>query len=61
MGRVGTRGEEVSKFERLDFQNQVRSNYLSLAKEFGFNVVDASRSDQEVFSEAMSILGKVIR
>ncbi len=61
MGRVGTRGEEISKFERLDFQNQVRANYLSLAEEFGFNVVDASRSEQEVFSEAMSILGKVIR
>jgi len=61
MGRVGTRGEEISKFERLDFQNQVRSNYLSLAKEFGFNIIDASRSEQEVFSEAMSILDRVIR
>ena len=61
MERVGIRGEEVSKFERLDFQNQVRSNYLSLAEEFGFKVIDASVSEQEVFSEAMSILGKVIR
>ncbi len=24
MGRVGVRGEEISKFERMDFQNQVR-------------------------------------
>jgi dTMP kinase len=61
MGRVGTRGEEISKFERLDFQNQVRSNYLSLAEEFGFTVIDASQSEQEVFSQAMSILSKVIR
>jgi dTMP kinase len=61
MGRVGTRGEEISKFERLDFQNQVRSNYLFLAKEFGFNIIDSSRSEQEVFSEAMSILDRVIR
>ncbi len=61
MGRVGTRGEETSKFERLDFQRQVRENYLSLAEEYGFNVVDASRSQDEVFREVRSILGKVIR
>ena len=59
-GRVGKRGEEISKFERLDFQAQVRSNYLDLAKEFGFSVIDASRSREEVYSEAMSILSKVI-
>ena len=61
MGRVGTRGEEISKFERMDFQNQVRSNYLRLADEFGFKVVDASLSQEEVYEEVMRILGKVIR
>ena len=60
MGRVGTRGEEISKFERLDFQDQVRSNYLRLAKEFGFEVVDASRSEDEVFRDVMEIVEKVI-
>jgi len=61
MGRVGTRGEEISKFERLDFQNQVRSNYLRLADEFGFNVINASESKEEVYEEAMRIIEKVIR
>lgn len=60
MGRVGTRGEEISKFERLDFQNQVRSNYLGLAKEFGFQVIDASHTQDEVFQESMAIIEKVI-
>lgn len=61
MGRVGTRGEEISKFERMDFQNQVRSNYLRLADEYGFKVVDASLSQEEVYEEVMRILEKVIR
>jgi len=60
MGRVGTRGEEISKFERLDFQAQVRSNYLSLAREFGFEVIDASRSEEEVLEDVMKIVEKVI-
>ena len=60
MGRVGTRGEEISKFERLDFQNQVRTNYLRLAEEFGFNVIDASQTQDDVYAEAMEIIGKVI-
>jgi dTMP kinase len=60
MGRVGTRGEEISKFERLDFQNQVRANYLRLAEEFGFSVIDASQTQDDVYAEAMEIIGKVI-
>lgn len=61
MDRVGVRGEEISKFERLDFQNQVRENYLLLAKEFGFDVIDASQMQDQVFAEAMEIVDKVIR
>ena len=61
MDRVGVRGEEISKFERLDFQNQVRENYLLLAKEFGFDVIDASQTQDQVFAEAMEIVDKVIR
>ncbi len=60
MGRVGVRGEEISKFERLDFQRQVRENYLRLADEFGFDVIDASLSEEEVYRQAMSILSRVI-
>jgi dTMP kinase len=61
MGRVGSRGEEISKFERLDFQKQVRSNYLALAKEYGFDVIDASKGPDEVFDEAMKIIEAVIQ
>jgi len=61
MGRVGSRGEEISKFERMDFQRQVRSCYLELAEEFDFKVIDASRSRDEVYREAMSIVDEVVR
>lgn len=60
LGRVGSRGEEVSKFEDLEFLRRVRSCYLALAERFGFRVVDASRSADEVFEEVMSIVEGVI-
>ena len=60
LSRVGDRGEEISKFERMDFQKQVRENYLRLAKEFGFNIVDASRSRDEVYMDTIAILEEVI-
>lgn len=60
MGRVGSRGEEISKFEKLDFQNQVRSNYLELAEEFGFDVVDASEPQDAVFEKVMKIVNEVL-
>ncbi|MGN0098598.1 MAG: dTMP kinase [Candidatus Methanomethylophilaceae archaeon] len=58
--RVGVRGEEVSKFERLDFLEQVRSNYLRLAEEYGFSVVDASEDPDTVFDRVMSVIREVI-
>ena len=36
MSRVDDRGEEKSKFEKLEFQRRVRENYLSIAREKGF-------------------------
>ncbi len=60
LGRVGTRGEEVSKFERMDFQKQVRDNYLYLAEQYGFDVIDASAGKDEVFEKVMEIVEKVI-
>ena len=60
MSRVGTRGEEISKFEKLDFQDQVRSNYLDLAKSYGFKVVDGSRTADEVFEDVVKIVEEVI-
>lgn len=60
LSRVGTRGEGVSKFEKLDFLEQVRSNYLRLAEEYGFVKVDASADPDTVFDTVMSVIRKVI-
>lgn len=60
LGRVDTRGEEVSKFEKRDFLEQVRSGYLRLADEYGFRVVDASRGEDEVFADVLEIIEEVI-
>ena len=60
LSRVDSRGEDISKFENLAFLEQVRANYLRLAEEFGFRVVDASRSADEVFSDVMSIIDEVV-
>lgn len=60
MSRVDDRGEEVSKFENLAFLRQVRDNYLRLAERFGFHVVDASASREEVLARVMSIIDEVV-
>lgn len=60
LGRVGARGEGISKFERLDFLEQVRSNYLRLADEYGFDVVDASAGEDDVLEKVMEIIRRVI-
>lgn len=60
LSRVDSRGEDISKFENLAFLEQVRENYLRLAEEFGFRVVDASRGEDEVFSDVMSIINEVV-
>lgn len=60
LGRVGSRGEEVSKFENLPFLRQVRENYLALAREFGFDIVDASRDRDSVFHDVMAIIDRVV-
>lgn len=56
--RVCRRGEEKSRFERLDYQKKVRSAYLEIAKEFNFVKIDASRSQEDVFSEVLGIISK---
>lgn len=60
MSRVDGRGEGVSKFENLAFLRQVRDNYLRLAERFGFHVVDASASREEVLVRVMSIIDEVV-
>lgn len=60
ISRVDGRGEEVSKFENLVFLRQVRDNYLRLAEKFGFHVVDASASREDVLARVMSIIDEVV-
>ncbi len=60
MARVESRGEEESKFESIRFQKQVRDRYLDLAEEYGFEVVDASRPEDEVFDDVMKIIREVV-
>lgn len=60
MARVESRGEEESKFESIRFQKQVRDRYLDLAEEYGFEVVDASRPEDEVFDDVLKIVKEVV-
>ncbi len=60
IGRVLDRGEEMSKFEDLAFLGSVRSEYLRLAEEYGFEVVDASAPQDAVLSKVMEIVREVI-
>lgn len=52
MGRVNSRGES-SKFEKTEYLREVRRQYLRLAEEDGFRVIDASRRPEEVLDEAL--------
>lgn len=53
MSRVDDRGEEKSKFEKLEFQKRVRENYLSIAMEKGFIILDATASKETLLSQSM--------
>lgn len=53
MARVDDRGEERSKFEKLDFQRRVRAKYLSIAEEKGFVILDASEPKEKLLSQSM--------
>ena len=53
MARVEDRGEEKSKFERLEFQRRVRENYLSIAEEKGFVILDATNPREKLLSQSM--------
>lgn len=55
--RVGARGE-LSKFERSDYLNAVRDNYLKMADSKGFIVMDAERPMDETVNEVIEIIIK---
>ena len=52
MGRVNSRGEK-SKFEKTEYLREVRRQYLLLAEEDGFHIIDASQGPDEVLEEAL--------
>jgi dTMP kinase len=59
MKRVNKRGE-TSKFENIGYQRNVRQNYLDLAKQFGFVIVDADRTPEEVLEVVMKSIKETI-
>ena len=56
--RVGARGAQKEKFERHDFLERVRANYLRLAREepARWVVVDAARSAEDVLATALAVV-----
>lgn len=54
--RVDARGEK-SRFEKLDYLRKVREAYLSLAKEFGFVIIDADRDRERVADDVIAKVG----
>ena len=55
--RISVRGE-TSKFERLEYLKAVRTNYLKIAKDKGFTVVNAERGIDEIVDEVYRSLRK---
>ncbi len=56
ISRIGDRKKAVSLFEKKDFLSRVRENYLKLAEEFNFLVIDGS---EDVFKIHRKIIRKV--
>jgi len=48
-----------SKFEKsIDFNEKVRKNYLQLAKKYNMKIIDATKSQDEVFEEVKALVTK---
>ena len=58
--RVESRGSK-SRFERIGYLREVRKNYLRIAKEHDFVIIDASKSREEVLADVMRHISEVIR
>ena len=48
----------VDIYEKEEFLKRVRENYLELAKEFGFLVIDGDRDPEEIHEEIVKKVGK---
>lgn len=58
--RVGARGT-LSKFERPEYLRAVKQNYLDIANEKGFKIIDANRPLDKVFEEVRSEVYRKIK
>ena len=59
--RIESRGKR-NRFESLEYLKKVRKNFLDIAREDEkVKVVDASRSEGEVFEEAKKLLNQLLR
>jgi len=56
--RVESRGSK-SKFETLEYLREVRSNYLKIAKERNFVIIDASMPKEKVTEEVLEHISKL--
>jgi len=59
MLRVESRGAK-SKFERIEYLAEVRKNYLRIAEERNFVIIDASRSKEEVLGEVLRHIRSIL-
>jgi dTMP kinase len=59
MERVESRGSK-SRFEALEYLKKVRSNYLKIAKERGFMIIDASMPKEKVAAEVLKRISDAI-
>jgi len=57
LGRISSRGEN-SRFEAVGYLTRVRENYLRIAGEKGYPVMDASRDRKETLAEIMKMIRK---
>jgi dTMP kinase len=57
--RIESRGSK-SKFEQLAYLKKVRKRYLRVAKERGFVVIDASRTEKEVLEDVMRHISEMV-
>lgn len=59
MNRVTARGDR-SKFEDAEFQRKVRDNYLGLAEEFNFIIINAARPRESILEDVMARIREII-
>lgn len=48
--------EKTHRYEKLEFLEKVKENYLFLAKEFGFYIVNGEQPPEDVFEEIKQLL-----